>query len=107
MTDYRYNRFTNKDKSFIKKNYFVILRETDLYYEICSKCTRHCWVISKRCTYDKHPIYLYHKHNADIEYYHLHWKCFTVQQAVKSIISHDNYVLNTKEYKKYGKYQIS
>ncbi len=102
MTEYRYNRFTNKDKAAIQRNYFNIIRETDLFWEICSKCTNHCWIISKRCTYERHPIYLYHKHHANIEYYHLHWKCYSVRQAVNAIVSHDNYVL--KEEKKYGHY---
>lgn len=91
-----YNRFTNKEKSLFKQDYFVIIRKTDLSYEVRSRNTKHCWVIVKRYAYDKYPIHLYHKHGSNVEYYHLHWRCYSVKQAVKSIISHDDYVLKNR-----------
>lgn len=44
-------------------------------------------------TYSGKPITLYHKHSADMEYYHRHYETYTVAMAVNSIKSHDEYVL--------------
>lgn len=44
-------------------------------------------------TYDQNkPVVLYHKHKAADEWYHEHWRTWTVKSAVESIKSHDEYV---------------
>lgn len=88
--------FTRKEYSLIKTGYFNLLRETESYLEFQSKNTKHCWIIYKH-SFDsskQHPIFIYHKHTIKTEYYHKHWECYTVAQAVKSIKGHDEYVLN-------------
>ena len=96
MLKYEYNAFTRKEKLLIRKEYFNIIKEDDLACEVCSKNTKHYWVIVKKYAYEKYPVWLYHKHKKSDLYYHLHWKCYTVEQAVKDIISHDDFVLKNR-----------
>ena len=48
--------------------------EEEKFIEVKSKNTGHCWMIFKK-TYDQiKPVILYHKHKANDEWYHEHWK---------------------------------
>ena len=85
--------FTIPEKKLIDKKYFEIIRETDVFIEITSRNTMHCWIIQKRLNQGKRKIYLYHKHSIKDEYYHQHKKTFTVGQAINEIKGHDDYVL--------------
>ena len=88
--------FTRKEYSLINSNYFRIIRETENYLEFQSKNTKHCWIIQKHSfeSSKKHPIFIYHKHSPKVTYYHKHWECYTVFQAIESIKGHDKYVLD-------------
>jgi hypothetical protein len=78
--------------------YFTIIREEERFVEVKSKNTGHCWMILKK-TYDANkPVVLYHKHQINDEWYHEHWKIWTVESAVKSIKSHDAYVVERPNY---------
>ena len=87
--------FTKKESTLIRSNYFYLLRTTDNFIEFQSKSTKHCWIIYKNTvmTGSRRPISIYHKHSPIVEYYHKHWECFTVSQAIDSIKNHDDYVL--------------
>lgn len=87
--------FTQKESTFIHTNYFNLVRTTEDFIEFQSKCTKHCWIIRKNpfSTGNSRTIIIYHKHSPKIEYYHKHWECFTVRQAIDSIKKHDDYVL--------------
>jgi len=37
---------------------------------------------------------IYHKHSRKTEYYHKHWKTWSVASAVESIKQHERYVLD-------------
>lgn len=88
--------FTRKEYALINSSYFRIIRETENYLEFQSKNTNHCWIIQKHSfeSSKKHPIFIYHKHSPKTPYYHKHWECYTVTQAIESIKSHDKYVLD-------------
>lgn len=86
--------FTRREKQLIEDGYFTIIRNEDKYIEVRSKNTRHQWIIYKNSFDSNKPVTLYHKHRADVEYYHRHWETWTVELAVKSIKNHDNYVMN-------------
>lgn len=85
--------FTNKEKRLIEEGYFTIIRETERYIEFFSNNTKHCWIISKNPEAGNRPIVIYHKHSRKQEYYHRHWKTWSVAGAVESIRRHDRYVL--------------
>ena len=90
--------FTNYEKRLLGGGYFYIIREEEKYIEVKSKSTGHCWMIFKK-TYDQDkPVVLYHKHKADDEWYHEHWRTWTVKAAVQSIKSHDAYVVSNPNY---------
>ena len=90
--------FSTSEKRQLGDKYFIIIREEERYIEVKSKNTGHCWMIFKK-TYDRDkPVVLYHKHKTNDEWYHEHWKTWTVKSAVQNIKSHDNYVMEMKEY---------
>ena len=92
--------FTKKEYTFINPEYFVLRRTTDNFIEFQSKSTKHCWIISKNPfkSENSRPVIIYHKHSPKIEYYHKHWECFTVRQAIESIKKHDDYVIKYAYY---------
>ena len=75
---------------------FRIIRTVENYIEFQSLSTKHCWIIQKHSYSENRPIIIYHKHTQNTPYYHKHWQCRSVKQAIKSISDHDTYVLNTK-----------
>lgn len=85
--------FTKKEKKVIGEGYFTIIRETEQYIEFLSNSTKHCWIICKNLNGTDKPIIIYHKHSRKTEYYHRHWKTWSVESAVESIKQHDRYVL--------------
>ena len=90
--------FTNYEKRLLSGGYFYIIRVEEKYIEVKSKSTGHCWMIFKK-TYDQDkPVVLYHKHKCDDEWYHEHWRTWTVKAAVQSIKSHDAYVVSHPNY---------
>lgn len=94
--------FTNSEKRLLGGGYFAIIREEEKFIEVKSRNTGHCWMIFKK-TYDQdNPVVLYHKHTANTDWYHDHWKTCMVKSAVASIKSHDDYVLKYKEAEKNG-----
>lgn len=91
--------FTNKERRMLGEPYFTVLREQDNHICIMSKCTKHCWIITKKSALDNTwPITIYHKHKLKDPYYHEHWHTYSVGKAVDSIKSHDDYVLAGKNY---------
>lgn len=94
--------FTQSEKKLLESGYFTIIREEEKLIEVRSKNRGHCWMIFKK-TYDRDkPVILYHEHKFNDEWYHEHWKTYTVKSAVASIKSHDEYVLKCKEEEKNG-----
>ncbi len=57
--------------------------------------TKHCWIICKNQDSKDRAIMIYHKHSRKTEYYHRHWKTWSVESAVESIKQHAKYVLGT------------
>lgn len=86
--------WTKKDQKQIDKKYFKVIRITNRYCEIMSLNTKHCWIIYKSILGNE-PIVLYHKHSFRHPYYHKQRKVFTISQAIKSIKSHDRYVIES------------
>ena len=86
--------FTKREKKLIREGDFTIIRETDRYIEVLSNSTKHCWIICKNPNGTGKPIIIYHKHSRTTEYYHRHWKTWSVVKAVESIKQHDRYVLD-------------
>ena len=88
--------FTSKELSQIPIYYFKKLKECDSFIGLQSKNTEHCWIIKKIYNQEKFPILLYHKHSIINPYYHKHSRTFSVNQAIRQIISHDEYFINNK-----------
>ena len=82
---------TKKDLLLISPKYFMILKKTNFYIEVLSKCTRHCWTVYKHGSPDKYPVWIYHKHHQTDQCYHLHRKKRSVEAAIKEIEAHDKY----------------
>lgn len=78
----------------IKGGYFKVIRDTEDYIEMMSKNTGHCWVIKYCDRKEDYPYILFHKHGMSIPFYHKHWQTTSFERAVKSIKSHDSYVLS-------------
>ncbi len=85
--------FTEKERALLTSPYFRLIRQTDDFYEIQSRCTRHCWIVQK-LSYDRYPVRIYHKHTKGTPYYHRHGHANTVLSAVRQIKSHDVWQLN-------------
>lgn len=85
--------FTKKEKRLVGEGCFTIIRETEQYIEFRSNSTKHCWIICKNPDGTDKPVMIYHKHSRKAEYYHRHWKTWSVARAVESIKQHDRYVL--------------
>lgn len=90
------NVWTKSEREEVEMSYFKILRITESYYEIMSRCTRHCWIIKKN-TFPDCSISLYHKHSIDKPYYHKQRDAMSVKDAIKIIGGHDRYVLENKK----------
>lgn len=75
--------------------YFKIIRETENYFEIMSKNTKHCWLIQRKASKDN-SLLLYHKHSINIPYYHKQNEVNSVMHAFRLIWRHDDYVLGKK-----------
>lgn len=90
--------FTQKELSFIYPHYFEKIRIQEDFIEIQFINTKHFWIIKKSLFKNILFVAIYHKHSAKIPYYHKHSKpnvsIFSVEIAIKQIISHDNFVLN-------------
>ena len=78
-------------------DYFAIIRIEENYIELVSNNTQHQWIVLKKSLDSNKPVTLYHKHTANIKYYHKHWETWTVAMAVKSIKNHDTYVMKNRE----------
>ena len=85
--------FTAKERAFLTSTYFRLIRQTDDFFEIQSRCTKHCWIVQK-LSYDRYPVRIYHKHTKGTAYYHKHGHANTVSSAVRQIKSHDVWQLN-------------
>lgn len=90
--------FTQKDIQLLEQPYFQVIRKTFDFYEIQSRNTRHCWIISKYPLPDPKPVRLYHKHTIKTAYYHNHACAFHVEHAIRIIKSHDDYLLHPENY---------
>ena len=89
--------FTKKDLLLISSNYFLILKKTNFYIEVLSKCTGHCWTIYKHGSPDKYPVWIYHKHKQSDQCYHLHRRTGSVELAIKEIQKYDGYYLSGRK----------
>ena len=81
------------DRDLIDHTYFKVIRcpEGDNFIEIQSRNTRDSWVIQKgNPSLTKYPVILFHKHPGQ-KFYHKHWQCYNVVQAIRSIYRHDDY----------------
>lgn len=85
--------FTAKERTLLTSPYFRLIRQTDDFFEIQSRCTKHCWIVQK-LSYDRYPVRIYHKHTKGTAYYHRHGHAGTVSSAVRQIKSHDVWQLN-------------
>lgn len=88
---------TRKDLLLISSKYFLILKKTNFYIEILSKCTRHCWIIYKHGATDKYPVWMYHKHKQSDQCYHLHRRTGSVELAIREIQQHDKYHISGRK----------
>lgn len=89
--------FTKYEKRFLRTGYFVTIREENKFLEFKSKNTQHCWMIFRRTYTDlDRPFDIYHKHKQSDPYYHKHYQTYTIGQAIKSIKSHDAYVMEQR-----------
>ena len=86
--------FLKRELTLVNDKYFFIIQQTDDYIELMSNNSNHCWIIKKCGGYGKYHYLLYHKHQREIPYYHKHWRTYSFQDSIKSIKSHDNYILN-------------
>lgn len=90
--------FTSKELNLVSNGYFKLIKYVldENFIEIQSKNTKDRWIIQKRePLLSEYPIVIYHKH-PDQKYYHHHWQCYTVSQSIKSIKSHDDYMLSKR-----------
>ena len=85
--------FTARERTLLTSPYFRLIRQTDDFFEIQSRCTKHCWIVQK-LSYDRYPVRIYHKHTKGTAYYHKHGHANTVSSAVRQIKSHDVWQLN-------------
>ena len=83
----------NTHTKIVNGGYFIIIRDTEDYIEMMSKNTGHCWAIKYCDRKDDSPYILFHKHGMSIPNYHKHWQTTSFERAVRSIKSHDDYVL--------------
>lgn len=90
--------FTTKELRLLEQSYFETIRSTDDFYEIKSKNTKHCWIISKSIFDSKLYVQIYHKHTIKTAYYHKHAKALNVEHTIKLIKNHDHYVLHPEMY---------
>ena len=85
---------TAKERRLVNDSYFLIIRETDRFVEFMSRNTKHMWILNKSPELSpEYPILIYHKHSRKQPYYHRHWQTYNFEIAIKSIKSHDDYVL--------------
>nr|DAV53464.1 MAG TPA: hypothetical protein [Caudoviricetes sp.] len=90
--------FISNEHSLLASSYFKLVRKTDDFYEIQSRCTGHCWIIQKPYSYTKYPVRIYHKHSKGIPYYHSHGHAFSVRSAIRQIQNHDQFQLNGRRH---------
>lgn len=83
--------FTSKEIRLCSVPYFNIIQICDIYIELQSNNTGHCWIIQK-CN---GTVQLHHKRNSQDPYYHKQKRVFTVSKAIAAIMAHDEYVLKT------------
>ena len=96
--------FSKTELSFLKNDYFKVIRVEDRFVSVQSKNTGHCWMIFKK-TYDPdRPIVLHHKHSITDEWYHEHKRGWSVEEMVKEIKRHDKYVVAHPNYLKLKRY---
>ena len=76
--------FTPKEHSLLTAPYFKLIRQTDDFYEIQSRCTGHCWIIQKPYVFEQYPVRIYHRHG----------HARNISSAVRQIKNHDAYQLN-------------
>lgn len=88
---------TKKDLLLISPKYFMILKKTNFYIEVLSKCTGHCWIVCKHGSPDRYPVWIYHKHHQTDQCYHLHRRTGSVELAIKEIQKHDQYHLGGRK----------
>lgn len=84
---------TQRERTLLTSPYFRLIRQTDDFFEVQSRCTKHCWIVQK-LSYDRYPVRIYHKHTKGTAYYHRHGHANTVSSAVRQIKSHDVWQLN-------------
>ena len=60
--------FTARERTLLTSPYFRLIRQTDDFFEIQSRCTKHCWIVQK-LSYDRYPVRIYHKHTKGTAYY--------------------------------------
>lgn len=89
--------FTQKERTLLNDSYFRLIRQSDDFYEIQSRCTRHCWIIQKPYSYGQYPVRIYHKHNKGTLYYHEHGYACTIRSAIRQIKCHDRYQLDGRQ----------
>lgn len=81
--------------NYVSTDYFDVIRVEDSFIEICSKNTKHQWIIhTPPILRDNKPIMIYHKHSKSVPYYHKHGYAYKFNNAISSIKSHDEYVLS-------------
>lgn len=92
--------FYKAELSLLRAKYFKILHETAYLVEVESKNTHHRWsIIKPRIANYQYSIILYHNHNTKSSSYHRHALTRSVNQAVKLIKKHDDYVINKRRQK--------
>ena len=91
-------KFKKTELLLLQNDYFNVIRVEENFVSVQSKNTGHCWMVFKK-TYDMDkPVVLHHKHNITDEWYHEHKRGWTVEEMVKEIKQHDQYVLEHPNY---------
>lgn len=87
--------FTNKDLSYIDKNYFNIIMAGCFCVTLQSKNTKHYWHIIHYSYPSFQTCTIEHKHNYG-DAFHAHGNRPTLKSAIESIMEHDYYHMNVR-----------
>ena len=88
--------FTKRELMLVSDSYFEIISEAEMYIELKSINTDHCWNIFKNTIEAGRHVILYHKYKIDEKHYKKYRDCKTVSEAVDIIRLYDAHVLEKK-----------
>jgi hypothetical protein len=75
-------------------SYFTFIRSNEIFIELKSKNTGHCWCIKKISYINSKRIQVFHKHSFENPYYHKQKNTYAMKEAIEIIKKHDSYILS-------------